>query len=391
VIIPKLRNRVRSKEAGLSPPSINHQTQEIVGLCSTLDYKICKIYRQNINAPNPTYYLGAGKVDEISEFLEEQENKNHEPLDFAILDCSLRANQIFNLENKFHVRVLDRSALILMIFLHHARTNEAKLQVEYAILNHQIPYVTEVVRRTKLGEHPGYLAGGEYKVDEYFRLTKQRIRKIQGNLKKIKTSREQRRKHRRRSGFQLMTLAGYTNAGKSALLQTLTRAPVLVDDRLFSTVSTKTRRFRASKLLFTDTVGFIRNLPTQLVEAFKSTLEEIIYADHIVLVVDVSEAPEIVLDKIRTSLKTIDQLMSESFLPRNNSKQDKDITERPSFYLIFNKIDVEPLADEKAREIFDLLEKELMAHGMDDYSLISCKTKQGIDELMTTFAGLEKR
>jgi hypothetical protein len=83
--------------------------------------------------------------------------------------------------------------------------------------------------------------------------------------------------------------------------------------------------------------------------------------------------------------------MSESFLPRNNSKQDKDITERPSFYLIFNKIDVEPLADEKAREIFDLLEKELMAHGMDDYSLISCKTKQGIDELMTTFAGLEKR
>jgi GTP-binding protein HflX len=258
-------------------------------LCSTLDYKICKIYRQNINAPNPTYYLGAGKVDEISEFLEEQENKNHEPLDFAILDCSLRANQIFNLENKFHVRVLDRSALILMIFLHHARTNEAKLQVEYAILNHQIPYVTEVVRRTKLGEHPGYLAGGEYKVDEYFRLTKQRIRKIQGNLKKIKTSREQRRKHRRRSGFQLMTLAGYTNAGKSALLQTLTRAPVLVDDRLFSTVSTKTRRFRASKLLFTDTVGFIRNLPTQLVEAFKSTLEEIIYADHIVLVVDVSE------------------------------------------------------------------------------------------------------
>jgi GTP-binding protein HflX len=354
-----------------------------------LDFEILKIFRQTIRTPNPTYFLGSGKVDEISEYLEEQEDKNGEPLDYAILDCSLRANQIFNLENKFHVRVLDRSALILMIFLHHARTNEAKLQIEYAILNHQIPYVTEVVRRTKLGEHPGYLAGGEYKVDEYFRLTKQRIRKIQGNLKKIKTSREQRRKHRRRSGFKLITLAGYTNAGKSALLHTLTRAKVLVEDRLFSTVSTKTRRFRASKLLLTDTVGFIRNLPTQLVEAFKSTLEEIIYADHIILVVDISENFEIIIDKIRTSLKTTDQLMSESFLPNMDIKQDPDIIIRPKFYLVFNKIDLEPHADEKAKKVYELLEEELMAHGMDGYYLISCKTKQGINELMVVFDGFE--
>jgi GTP-binding protein HflX len=367
----------------------DHQTQEIVGLCSTLDYKICRIYRQTIAKPNPTYYLGSGKVDEISGYLEEEENKNQEPLDFAILDCSLRANQIFNLENKFHVRVLDRSALILMIFLHHARTNEAKLQVEYAILNHQIPYVTEVVRRTKLGEHPGYLAGSEYKVDEYFRLTKQRIRKIQGNLKKIKTSREQRRKHRRRSGFKLVTLAGYTNAGKSALLQTLTKAQVLVDDRLFSTVSTKTRRFRASKILVTDTVGFIRNLPTQLVEAFKSTLEEIIYADHIVLVVDVSEVLGITSGKIRTSLTTIDQLISESFLHLNSSPQDQDRVKRPTFHLVFNKSDLEPNANEKVKNILENLESELMAHSMEDYFLISCKTKQGIDEIINTFTELD--
>ena len=330
------------------------------------------------------YYIGRGKVEEITQFITNEEKNS--TIDFIVVDSPLKASQLFNLENAFHVRVLDRTALILMIFLHHARTNEAKLQVEYAILNYQVPYVTELVRRTKLGEHPGFLAGGEYKVDDYYELTKRRIRKIRADLTKIKTGRQQRRKHRRKSGYVLVTIAGYTNAGKSALLNALTKTQILIDDRLFSTVSTRTRRFRNSELLFTDTVGFIRNIPTQLVEAFKSTLEEIIFADHIVLLVDISDPFETIIDKIQTSFKIIDQLMVESFDTNSTSYSDEYTIKKPKFHLVFNKLDLDPEATKKADKIVKLLEPEFFAHGINGFLLISCKTMFGFDNLISSFS-----
>lgn len=382
VVIPHIKNHFSEHNAGASHS--NHQNKpEILGLCNTLDYEILEIIYQSLQKPNPTYYIGSGKVSEITKIIEEKIDSLS--LEFVVFDCTLKPNQIFNLENEFHIRVLDRNTLILMIFLHHARTNEAKLQVEYAILKHQIPYVTELVRRAKMGEHPGYLAGGEYKVDEYFRLTKRRIKKIRLELKKIRVSREQRRKHRRRHGFELVTLAGYTNAGKSALLKVLTDASVPVDDRMFSTVSTKTRRFRNSKTLFTDTVGFIRDIPTQLIEAFKSTLEEIIFADHIMLVVDISEDFETVKVKIMESLKTIDHLISDSFIITGNEVQKLEFSNRPKYHLIFNKIDLEPNSELKAKKLEFELSDIISNHGITSIFLISCKTKFGVDEIINRF------
>ena len=402
VVIPYLKKTFTAPR----DPQIDSNTQknrsqdskEILGLCNTLDYKISSVFSQNIRAPNPKYYLGVGKVSEISDIISEDDT-----LEFAVFDCALKPNQMFNLENTLHVRVLDRNALILMIFLHHARTKEAKLQVEYAILKHQLPYVTELVRRSKRGEHPGLMAGGEYKVDEYFRLAKTRIKKIRSELIKIKTSRMQQRKHRRGKGFVIITISGYTNAGKSALLKALTDANVQVDDRMFSTVSPKTRRFRNSKVLFTDTVGFIQNIPTQLIEAFKSTLEEITDADHIMLLVDISEDIQIIRKKILTSIRTIDQLIidrsrvafkfNKSNMSDNLSSQEDSAgpRKRPHLHLVFNKLDLELEHESKVKIIIDGLEDELSAHGLFSVFYTSCKTKSGMDKIIEMIYTLDPK
>lgn len=364
----------------------NHQEpNEILGLCSTLDYQISSVFTQKIQNPNPKYFIGRGKVSEIAEYI-----SNNDKLEFVAFDCALKPNQIFNLENSFQIRVLDRNALILMIFLHHARTKEAKLQVEYAILKHQIPYVTELVRRSKRGEHPGLMAGGEYKVDEYYRLTKTRIKKIRSELVKIKVSRDQRRKHRRRRGFVLVTVAGYTNAGKSALLKALTDAQVLIDDRMFATVSPKTRRFRNTNVLFTDTVGFIQNIPTQLIEAFKSTLEEITDADHIMIVIDLSEDLNVIKKKILTCFNTIDQLIIEKSGDMTNFQATMPGT-RPYYHLIFNKIDIEPNSEEKSRIILNDLDEEFSVHGISSVFHVSCVTKAGLEKMINKLDGLASK
>jgi len=379
-----LKKQFKNKRNEISITAGQPDSKEIIGLCRTLDYNTIAIFNQGISKPNPTYYIGRGKVDEIAEFV-----SSNDKLEFAVLDCSLKPNQAFNLENKFRLRVIDRSTLILIIFLHHAKTKEAKLQIEYAILKHQIPYVTELVRRSKLGEHPGYMAGGEYKVDEYYRLTKTRIKAIREDLAKIKTSRGQQRKHRQRQGFMLVSLAGYTNAGKSSFLNVLTDARVLIEDRMFSTVSPKTRRFRRSRVLLTDTVGFIQNIPTQLIEAFKSTLEEIIDADHIMLIVDISEDIAIVKKKIITCLNTINQLIIERYIPANTPSPEATQTMRqPKFHLVFNKCDLEKNDKGKAKIILDDLSEELGSYKLVSMFFVSCKNKYGIDDIIEKLSSL---
>ena len=366
------------------PKGAIEESQEILGLCGTLDYNVKSVFTQNLPKPNPTFYIGRGKVEEIAKFISDNNG-----LEFAVFDCPLKPNQVFNLEIQLGLRVIDRSTLILMIFLHHARTKEAKLQIEYAILKHQMPYVNELVRRTKLGEHPGLMAGGEYKVDEYYRLTKTRVKTIRLELAKIKTSRAQQRKNRRKKGFVLISFAGYTNAGKSSLLKALTKAQVRVEERMFSTVSPKTRRFRSSKVLFTDTVGFIRDIPTQLIEAFKSTLEEIVDADHILLVVDISEQLPVVKDKLITCLSTIDQLIIERFTPLKKTKKTisgistgNSSMRRPNLHLVFNKCDLEPEYQKKVEFILSSPAQNLSLKNISSTFKISCKSKFGIDTMI---------
>ena len=231
-----------------------------------------------------------------------------------IVDGELKPSQWFLLEKKLNITVYDRIRLILAIFEKRAERKEAKLQVQLAQLQYERPYVRELIHRARAGEHPGFMAGGEYQVDDYYEKIKKQMKKIKGELEKIRDTRELQRRTRYRSGFYLVSLAGYTNAGKSSLLNLLAGENVTVEGKLFSTLSTTTRRiekdFHATKIpiLLTDTVGFIQNLPAWIIDAFHSTLEEIAVADVILLVVDGSDQPDVIREKLLTSFDELQEI-----------------------------------------------------------------------------------
>lgn len=276
--------------------SIDNSTSEITQLANTLGYNILKEFIQHRTNPDVNYYIGCGKVDEIKEFLEDTE----ESVDLAIVNGELKPSQWFSLEKKLETNVYDRIRLILAIFEEHAERREAHLQVKLAQLQYERPYTRELIHRTKAGEHPGLMAGGEYQVDDYYEMIKRQTKKIREDLQKIRQNRELQRQTRSKSGFSSVSLAGYTNAGKSSLMNLLSGEKVKVEEQLFSTLSTTTRSIMTKNkekqmpILLTDTVGFIENLPSCIIDAFHSTLEEIELADVVVLVVDGSEAEEVV-------------------------------------------------------------------------------------------------
>jgi len=197
--------------------------------------------------------------------------------------------------------------LILAIFEKRAEKKEAKLQVKLAQLQYERPFVRELIHRARSGEHPGFMAGGEYQVDDYYETIKKQVKKIKEELESIRNQREVRRRHRHTGGFYLVSLAGYTNAGKSSLLNILSHENVYVEDKLFSTLSTTTRKINSKHvpILLTDTVGFIKDLPAYIIDAFHSTLEEIEVADVVVLIIDVSEKKETIVEKLKVSLNEL--------------------------------------------------------------------------------------
>lgn len=208
------------------------------------------------------------------------------------------------------VEAIDRFQLILEIFARRATTNEAKLQIQLARLRYELTRAKERVRLAKKEEQPGFMGLGAYEVDVYFETVKRRIQSIRNKLRRIRKRRILHRKRRTELGFQSISLAGYTNAGKSSLFNSLTEEEVLVDEGLFTTLSTTTRlvKILEKKILLTDTVGFIDRLPLKLIEAFNSTLEETIYSDLILLVVDVSEPIDLIKKKLSCCLQTIAQI-----------------------------------------------------------------------------------
>lgn len=280
--------------------SLNDDVSEIVELADSLNYKVVKIFFQRRENPDVRSYIGSGKVSEIKEFIENSE----EPIDLVVVDGELKPSQWFTLEKKLSVDVYDRIRLILAIFEERADRKEAKLQVKLAQLQYERPFVRELIHRARSGEHPGLMAGGEYQVDDYYEMIKKQTKKLKEQLKNIRDERELRRRHRHKGGFYLVSLAGYTNAGKSSLLNLLSGEKVKVEGRLFSTLSTTTRKItsKSVQILLTDTVGFIQNLPAYIIDAFHSTLEEIEVADVVLLVVDVSEEKEVIANKLKISL-----------------------------------------------------------------------------------------
>ncbi len=286
--------------------SLHDEIDEITLLTKSKDFEVIKFFIQHREKPDVTTYIGKGKCDEIKEFILDSDVK----IDAVIIDGSLKPSQWFLLEQSWNVPVYDRLRLILMIFKDRAKRKEARLQVRLAELEYERPFVRELIHRARGGEHPGLMAGGEYQVDDYYEMMKKQEKQLKEKLGHIRNQRTVRRRHRHHSGYFLVSLAGYTNAGKSSLLNELTEERVEVEDRLFSTLSTTTRKLAQSKIpiLLTDTVGFIQRLPSWMIEAFHSTLEVIRDADVVILVVDGSDLLTNFEQKLTTSLDELNEL-----------------------------------------------------------------------------------
>ncbi|UCB58957.1 MAG: GTPase HflX [Thermoplasmatales archaeon] len=310
--------------------SISEDISETIDLADSLDYKAIKTFIQKRKTPDVNSYIGRGKLDEIIDYISNKEIN----IDLIIINGDLKPSQWFNLEKKLGINVYDRIRLILDIFEKRADRREAKLQVKLAQLGYERPFVREIIHRARAGEHPGFMAGGEYQVDDYYEMIKKQIKKIKRNLDTIRDEREIRRRHRHISGFYLVSLAGYTNAGKSSLLNLLSGEKVKVEGKLFSTLSTTTRRVKNKNypILLTDTVGFIQNLPALIIDAFHSTLEEISVADIVLLLVDISENEEIVNKKLNVSFNELIEIGVKSpiiiVLNKSDLLSKKDLDKR---------------------------------------------------------------
>jgi len=327
--------------------SLSNNLYEINELASTLGYTVVKEFIQSRKKPDVNFFIGSGKLDIIQEFIEDYP----EEIKLLIVNAELKPSQWFSLEKKLHIDVFDRIRLILAIFEERAERKEARLQVRLAQLQYERPFVKELIHRARAGEHPGLMAGGEYQVDDYYEMIKRQMKKLREDLEKIRNDRKIHRQTRYKSGFYLVSLAGYTNAGKSSLLNLLSADKVKVEGKLFSTLSTTTRRIKNRPqgekipILLTDTVGFIENLPSWIIEAFHSTLEEIGVADIVILVIDGSENKEIVEKKLKVSLDELQDLGVESKVIIALNKID--LIRNDNIDLLKNFLDKEGIINDK--------------------------------------------
>jgi GTP-binding protein HflX len=263
---------------------------------------------EQVREPDGRYQIGAGKVEELASLVKEKAAEK------VIFDNPLKPVQSYNLAKATKVEAIDRFQLILEIFTRNARTTEAQLQIKLAKLRYDLAQAKERVRLARKEEQPGFMGLGAYEVDVYYESVKREVHVIRKKLKKTRSKRTLHRERRTELGFASISLAGYTKAGKSSLFNALAEETVPVDTALFTTLSTTTRLviFSKKKFLLTDTVGFIDRLPIMLIEAFHSTLEETIYSDLILLVVDASETASVVEKKLSTCLETIDRIGAAS-------------------------------------------------------------------------------
>ncbi len=343
---------------------------ELARLLDTAGGEVFARVVQNKSTPDPRTLIGSGKVQELAELC-----RNNE-IGLVVFDCDLTPVQIRNLEDdirggdsKMELRVIDRSMLILDIFALHAVTSEGKLQVELAQLQYTAPRLTgHGTEMSRLGGGIGTRGPGESKLESDRRHMKRRIDALRAELEVVEKNRRTMRASRDRSGLPRVAIVGYTNAGKSTLLNALTGAGILAEDKLFATLDPTTRKFTlpgGETILLTDTVGFIRKLPHHLVSAFRSTLEEAAYADIILLLLDASD-PE-----CANQLEVTEQLL-----------QDLGAGGKPTLY-VFNKCDRESCDTVSLMAV--VAKKGLSFDAQNDSQrsavYISARTGQGLDQL----------
>lgn len=326
--------------------------EELKELVSTAGAQTVGYVVQSREQMHPATYVGKGKIAEIKDLLWELEATG------IVCDDELSPVQMKNLQDELDVKVMDRTLVILDIFAARASTSEGKIQVELAQLKYRQTRLTGFgTAMSRLGGGIGTRGPGEKKLEMDRRLIKNRIAQLNRELRDVKRHREVTRENRSRNRVSVAAIVGYTNAGKSTLLNQLTGAGILAEDKLFATLDPTTRERKlpgGQKILFTDTVGFIRKLPHHLIEAFRSTLEEAKYSDMIVHVVDASS-------------RQMDEQMHIVY----ETLQNLGITDKP-VVTVFNKTD---------RPDSDSLAKDLRA----DYTVrMSAKNGEGVDEFLKT-------
>lgn len=332
--------------------SKNRKIDEITRLASSTDLEVEGVFSQTIKEFNRATVIGSGKVEEICEFL-----KQH-PVDVVIVDYKLVSSQIKNLTDAFGTRVIDRVGLILDIFAKGAKTNEAKLQVKLAQNLYNLPRLAQL--KGTSGRYGGGGVGmrgpGETKLELDRRLLEKEIDVLKKQIAKIKEQRNVNRREREKNAIKRVAIVGYTNAGKSSLLNVLTRDDIYVKDKYFATLDTTSRKLYldGETVMITDTVGFISELPHELVDAFASTLEEARDAHLILHVVDPT-ATSLTEDKEKYYIESM----------RVTNKVLDDIGATDNRIVVYNKCDL-------LSQRFELLPNEIF---------VSTITKEGIEDL----------
>ncbi len=330
--------------------------EEAKSLVDSSGRAIAKVFTQKY-LNHSRYGIGSGKAEEIKEYVKDSKAEQ------IVVDEHLTYRQIYNLEKLAGVQVIDRERLILDIFYSRATSTEAKLQIELAEIEYEMPRVRENAKLTSGGERAGKGGIGEYVVDVRFRDLKRRMSFVKEKLENAERKRELYHQQRIRTGMPIVSLVGYTSSGKTTLFNLLTGEHRQTSSRLFTTLSTTTRSLRihkAREVLLTDTVGFISRLPTYMIDAFKSTLEESLAADLILLLIDGSEG----IREIRIKYAACKSVLQE--LKTDSSK----------VLVVFTKYDHLANPEETIKQIAEDL-------GISNSVAISSKSGHGIRKLET--------
>lgn len=293
-----------NKTALLITYPLEEVTKEAISLADAARYSIIKIVNQR-NLTQSKYGIGRGKAEEVKELVEQLKP------DVIIFDEVLKPSQQYNLAKVCKMDILDRERLILEIFELRASTAESRIQIKLAQLRYDMVRAREKVRLARAGEQPGFFGMGKYDADVYYLDIKKRSAILKKKLEREETRRELFRIQRSRAGLPTISIAGYTSAGKTTLFNTLTGESKMEGKEVFTTLSTFTRAINLKndqKLLISDTVGFISKLPAYMIDAFKSTLQDITYSDLVLLVVDISQPIEEIKKKLDSSIHIMNEL-----------------------------------------------------------------------------------
>jgi GTP-binding protein HflX len=348
---------VANKSALLITYPVKHVAGEAKSLAESAGYSISHTVTQR-HLTRSKFGIGKGKADEVRELVKSLN------IEFVIFDEILKPTQQYNLARLCEIDIIDREKLILEIFRLRSNTEESKIQIKLAELHYEAVRIKEKVRLAKRGEQPGFFGLGKYDADVHLLDIKRRISVLRKKVLKEEKRKLVQRTGRARSGFPTVSLIGYTSVGKTTLFNFLTGESKLVGIELFTTLSTSSRivNVGGNKMMFSDTVGFISKLPAYMIDAFRSTLQELVFSNVILLILDISQSFEILKKQLSSSFTVMIHL---------------GVSVAKIIY-VFNKVDL--VRPDEAMEKYQQL--GILNEGNKNYVMISSKTGMNVDVLL---------